>query len=180
MVTIGYCCLCPSSPVPRYREIADALGLPHSKICWEIDGNDRTNLARLIEEAGPNTEIGVFGLDSLGSTFARAAEACHQIVAAKATLVVAKHSLVVTPQNSDVCLSLLASIVDMEKITRKQNQLSGIEDAKARGVFKGRKKGSKKRKPDEAKILKSKGLTHSEIASALGVSDRTVARYLTA
>ena len=45
-------------------------------------------------------------------------------------------------------------------------------------MYKGRKPGTTKSKPDRAKELKDKGLTAAEIATALGVSERTVFRYL--
>lgn len=183
MITVGYCRLSSTSLAPRYREIADAISLPYSKICWETDrGDETTNLNRLIQDAkaGSIETICVFGLDSFGGTFARITDVCRQIIKSGAVLVVAKHSLTIGPQNCETCLALIESIVDMERITRKQNQRSGIEAAKSKGIFKGRKKGAMKRKPGDAKTLKSKGLTHAEIASALGVSHRTVSRYLTA
>jgi DNA-binding NarL/FixJ family response regulator len=45
---------------------------------------------------------------------------------------------------------------------------------------KGRKKGTTKSKPSRAQDLHDKGLRISEIAQALGVSERTILRYLMA
>ena len=55
---------------------------------------------------------------------------------------------------------------------------SYIEAAKARGVYTGRAVGSTKANPRRARELKKKGLSMDEIAPALGVSKRTVTRYL--
>jgi hypothetical protein len=50
--------------------------------------------------------------------------------------------------------------------------------AKRQGTYKGRKPGTTKGKPDRALELWAKGLAAPETAAALGVSTRTVFRYL--
>ena len=55
-----------------------------------------------------------------------------------------------------------------------------IEAAKERGVYQGRKPGSTKAKPARARELRDRGLRDREIAEALGVSRRSVQRYLRA
>ena len=50
--------------------------------------------------------------------------------------------------------------------------------AKAQGVYHGRQKGTAKALPQRAATLRQRGLTVLEIATALGVSERTVFRYL--
>jgi len=50
--------------------------------------------------------------------------------------------------------------------------------AKARGVYRGRQRGTTKARPERARALRERGLTLPEIAKALGVSERTVFRYL--
>lgn len=74
--------------------------------------------------------------------------------------------------------SVLLGVAEMEQQTRKERQKAGIEAAKQRGVYIGRKQGTTKAKPQRARELHGKGLTHDEIAEALGVSRRTVFRYL--
>lgn len=74
--------------------------------------------------------------------------------------------------------ALLLGIAEMEQETRRERQRAGIEAAKEKGVYLGRRQGTFKGKPERAKKLLEKGLTHAEIATALGVSRRTVIRYL--
>lgn len=62
----------------------------------------------------------------------------------------------------------------------KKAQKRGIEAAKKEGVYTGRKPGTTKATPARARQLKAQGLTVKEISTALGVSDRTVWRYLKA
>jgi len=45
-------------------------------------------------------------------------------------------------------------------------------------MYKGRKAGTTKAKPERAKQLKKQGLQNTEIATALNVTPRTVSNYL--
>ncbi len=74
--------------------------------------------------------------------------------------------------------ALLMGLAEIEWEYRKERQSAGIEVAKKKGVYKGRKQGTTKKKPQRAIQLRDKGLTAPEIATALGVSERTVFRYL--
>ena len=76
--------------------------------------------------------------------------------------------------------AVLLGVAEMEQETRRERQAAGIAAAKERGVYFGRKKGTTKAKPKRAAELKRKGLTDSEIGNALGVSRRSVQRYLRA
>ena len=74
--------------------------------------------------------------------------------------------------------SVLFAVAEMEQETRRERQAAGIGVAKSNGVYKGRTPGSTVANPKRAKRLRSQGLKDSEIARALGVSRRTVLRYV--
>jgi DNA invertase Pin-like site-specific DNA recombinase len=74
--------------------------------------------------------------------------------------------------------ALMLGLAEIEWEYRKERQTAGIQAAKRVGVYKGRQKGTTKSKPARAAELRDKGLTAGEIATALGVSTRTVWRYL--
>ncbi len=74
--------------------------------------------------------------------------------------------------------SVLFAVAEMEQETRRERQRAGIDAARELGVYKGRKPGTTKARPSRARKLANKGLAHGEIAKALGVSRRTVLRYL--
>ena len=74
--------------------------------------------------------------------------------------------------------SVLFSIAEMEQETRRERQAVGIAAAKEAGVYLGRQPGTTKGKPSRARRLRERGLTDTEIANAMGVSRRTVQRYL--
>jgi len=74
--------------------------------------------------------------------------------------------------------AVLLAVGEMEQETRRERQAAGIAAAKERGIYVGRKAGSTKANPHRARQLAARGLTHREIATALGISRRSVVRYL--
>jgi DNA invertase Pin-like site-specific DNA recombinase len=74
--------------------------------------------------------------------------------------------------------AVLLGVAEMEQETRRERQAAGIKAARERGVYLGRRPGTTKAKPSRARKLRQRGLTDSEIARALGVSRRTIQRYL--
>jgi DNA invertase Pin-like site-specific DNA recombinase len=74
--------------------------------------------------------------------------------------------------------ALLLGLAEIEYGHIRERQRAGIEAAKARGVYKGRPKTIKNQKAAKARALKSRGFSAQETAQALGVSRRTVIRYL--
>lgn len=73
---------------------------------------------------------------------------------------------------------VLFAIAEIELQHTREHQAAGITAARKRGVYKGRVKGATKVKPRRARELKIQGLTAPEIAQVMGVSERTVRRYL--
>jgi DNA invertase Pin-like site-specific DNA recombinase len=74
--------------------------------------------------------------------------------------------------------SVLFGLAEIELEYRRERQAAGIRVAKARGVYRGRKKGTTKAVPHRVRELRRRGLMTAEIAKAIGVSERTVFRYL--
>jgi len=73
--------------------------------------------------------------------------------------------------------AVMLGLAEIELEYRRERQAAGIQVAKKKGSYKGRKKGTTKSKPERAKELRDKRLTVAEIAQALGVSERTAFRY---
>ena len=76
--------------------------------------------------------------------------------------------------------AVFLAVGEMERENIRERQAAGIAAAKERGVYIGRKSGTTKAKPKRAAELREKGLNDSEIATAMGISRRTVQRYLKA
>ena len=73
---------------------------------------------------------------------------------------------------------VLFGLAEIETEYRRERQAAGIAEAKKRGVYRGRDRGTTKAPARRALELRSRGLTVQEIATALGVSRRTAFRYL--
>lgn len=76
--------------------------------------------------------------------------------------------------------AVLLGIAEMEQELRRERQAAGIQAAKSRGVYIGRQPGTLKSNPHRARKLRDQGLTIAEIAKSLGISERTVFRYVSA
>jgi DNA invertase Pin-like site-specific DNA recombinase len=76
--------------------------------------------------------------------------------------------------------SVLFGLAEIEWEYRRERQAAGIAVAKAQGVYHGRQQGTTKAQPQRAATLRQRGLTVLEIATALGVSESMVFRYLMA
>jgi DNA invertase Pin-like site-specific DNA recombinase len=74
--------------------------------------------------------------------------------------------------------ALMLGLAEIEWEYRLERQKVGIKQAKTRGVYKGRKPGTTIAKPQRARELRGLGNSPVEIAKSLGVSLRTVFRYL--
>lgn len=76
--------------------------------------------------------------------------------------------------------AVMLGLAEIELEFRAERQAAGIKAAKRKGVYRGRKGGTTKAAPIRASELRANGLRDGEIATALGVSVRTVQRYLSA
>ena len=75
--------------------------------------------------------------------------------------------------------ALLLGLAEIELEYRRERQMAGIEVARKKGMFLGRRKGRPRAKPSRAWELRANGLQVQEIAQAMGTRRRTVQRYLT-
>lgn len=74
--------------------------------------------------------------------------------------------------------SVMFGLAEIEREHIRERQAVGIRIAKERGIYQGRQKGTTKAKPTRARELHRQGFTAVEVAQALGISQRTVFRYL--
>ena len=74
--------------------------------------------------------------------------------------------------------AVMLGLVEIELDYRPERPAAGIEVARKKGVYSGRKPGTTTAKPERARELRGKGLSVAEISPSLGVSERTVFRYL--
>jgi DNA invertase Pin-like site-specific DNA recombinase len=85
---------------------------------------------------------------------------------------------------SKMMISILGTVAEMERSRIRENQREGIELAKLRGIYKGRKKGSKAdiqkwiQKPKIAKTIEylKKGYKANEISKIVGIHVNTITK----
>jgi DNA invertase Pin-like site-specific DNA recombinase len=90
-----------------------------------------------------------------------------------------KDNLTFPPEGTDgaskLYLSILGAVAEFERSIIKQRQREGIDKAKSKGVYKGRKPTIDK---DRILALRDQGLSTYKIAEAMGISRMTVHRAL--
>lgn len=90
-----------------------------------------------------------------------------------------KDNLTFPPEGHDgaakLYLSILGAVAEFERSIIKQRQREGIEKAKAKGVYKGRKPTIDK---DRILALRDEGLSTYKIAEEMGISRMSVHRAL--
>lgn len=95
-----------------------------------------------------------------------------------AKIVVVTQQIEIYGAASRMVAALLRGLAEIEAEYRHEQQKAGIDAARQKGVYVGRKRGTTKRPTERARELYDKGQTAAEIAQILGVSQRTVFRYL--
>ena len=119
------------------------------KISGMVPFNKRDQASKLIEEInkGQIKFLSVSSIDRLGRGTLNIIETLEYLTERGVTLRVDNlglESLINGKENPTfkLIVSVLANIAEMERTTLRERQLEGIEEAKKRGVYKGRVKGS--------------------------------------
>jgi Helix-turn-helix domain of resolvase len=114
--------------------------------------------------------------ESLGSIWPPAGLADRAVIVGYWDLVIGPAPVARFPAAGRRELAKLAGVfAEFENNLRRERQMEGINAAKARGVYKGRKPSIK---PDEVRRLRKEGLGATEIARKLGVGRASVYRVL--
>jgi DNA invertase Pin-like site-specific DNA recombinase len=162
-----------------------ANGIPHKDVEWYEDRETGTTLKRpqfdrLQKDifAGRVNMIVLWKLDRLSRSLRDGVNVLADWAEKGLKIVVVTQQLELNGIIGRTIAALLLGLAEIEHSYIKERQRVGIEQAKKRGVYTGRRKGSVVSSPERAKNLRKKGLQISEIGKALGVSDATVFRYL--
>ena len=79
---------------------------------------------------------------------------------------------------SNLLLSVMGAFAEFERALIKERQREGIELAKKRGVYKGRKKSLSADKVEQLKQRVAQGETKTQLAKEFGISRETLYQYL--
>ena len=161
-------------------------GIDEKEVCWYVDkatGNnlDRPELERLQRDIfnGEIETVVVWKLDRLSRNLRDGINVLADWCDRGLRVVSITQQIDFNGALGKMLAAVLLGVAEMEQETRRERQAAGIAAAKERGnVYTGRIAGTTKAKPNRALELRNKGLNDSEIATAMGISRRTVQRYL--
>jgi DNA invertase Pin-like site-specific DNA recombinase len=139
----------------------------------------RSELAIILEFIRPGDELVVVRLDRLGRSTRDVLNVIHDLEQKGAGLRVLEPEFCTAGDNglARMMATVLGMVAEMERRFILERQRAGIDAAKARGVYKGRKPSVR---ADEVRRLRAEGKSPTDIAEALGVSRMSVWRALNA
>ena len=135
----------------------------------------RNELATILEFLRADDELVVLRLDRLGRSTRDVLNLVHELDAKGASLRVLEPEVTTAGGMGRMVITVLGMVADMELTFIRDRQRAGIEAAKQKGVYKGRRK-----QVDDLKIrrLAAEGASKAKIARDMGVSRMTVYRAL--
>ena len=160
-------------------------GIDPDAVVWFVDREtgdtlDRTDFGRLQQAifTGEVKTVVVWKLDRLSRSLRDGIDTLCDWLERGVRLVSVTQQLDFAGPAGKMIAAVLFAVAEMEQQTRRERQAAGIAIAKREGKYKGRKRGTLKADASRARALRQQGLKDSEIATALGVTRRTVQRYL--
>jgi len=137
------------------------------------DGRDE--LASILDFIRPGDELVVVKLDRLGRNTRDVLNLVHELDQKGAGLRVLEPEFSTSTDTGRILVTVLGMVAEMERNFIRSRQQAGIEAAKKKGVYRGRKPSV----PVEAvRRMKADGKGPAEIAKELGVSRMSVYRAL--
>lgn len=144
-------------------------------------GADRPALRQCLAQIGEGDEVVVDSLDRLARSQSDLQRLVHEITGRGATVSFVKEALSFEPharaRNAQLMLSMLAAFANFERSLVRERQRTGIELAKQRGAYKGRKPSVSDDMVREIRRRFAAGEPRAAIARSLSISRMTVYRY---
>lgn len=135
----------------------------------------RTELETILEFIRPGDLLVVVKLDRLGRSTRDVLNLVHELQGKGAALRVLEPEIDTSKPEGRIILTTLSMVAEMELTFIKERQRAGIEAAKAKGVYKGRKRSIDR---DVVLCLRREGVGATEIARRLGIGRASVYKVL--
>lgn len=135
----------------------------------------RTELQTILEFIRAGDTLMVVKLDRLGRSTRDVLNLVHELESKGAALRVLEPEIDTSKPEGRIILTTLSMVAEMELTFIKERQRAGIEAAKAKGAYKGRKRSIDR---DAVKRLRQEGVGASEIARRLGIGRASVYKVL--
>lgn len=160
-------------------------GIDMSRVVWYEDKETGANLQRPAFErlqadifAGRVSTVLVWKLDRLSRDMRDGINVLGEWAERGLRVVSVTQQIEFNGALGKLIAAILLGVAEMELSTLRERQRAGIDAARKAGKYIGRQPGSLKADAVRARALRDKGNTTHEIAAALGISERTVFRYL--
>ena len=140
----------------------------------------RPALKELLDWIRENDVVHVHSMDRLARNVSDLRELVTAINAKEASVRFHKESLEFSGEDSPVSellLNLLGAVAQFERSLIRERQREGIQTAKKRGVYKGRKKALSTASIQDLRARRARGESVSQLARKFGVSRQTVYSY---
>jgi DNA invertase Pin-like site-specific DNA recombinase len=135
----------------------------------------RDELAAILEFIRAGDELVVVKLDRLGRSTRDVLNLVHELEQKGAGLRVLEPEFCTSTDTGRILVTVLGMVAEMERRFILERQRTGIEAAKKRGVYRGRKPSVP---VDEVRKMREDGKGPADIAAALGISRMSVWRAL--
>ena len=135
----------------------------------------RSELETLLEFLRPGDTLIVTRIDRLARSLRDLQNIVHELREKGVHLKATEQPIDTGTAAGKAFLSMLGVFAEFENNLRRERQMEGINAAKARGVYRGRKPSIE---PEEIQRLRKEGLGATEIARKLGVGRASVYRVL--
>lgn len=140
---------------------------------------DRPELNRLLDHVREGDAVYVHSIDRMARDLKNLLELIDYFKSKGVDIHFVKEGLSYTPTQSnpmqDMMLQVMGAVSQFERALIRERQREGIEKAKAKGVYKGRKKSVDREKVAE---LLNQGVKKAEIARRLGIGRVSVYRII--
>lgn len=151
---------------------------------WFID-KDESELNELRQlrtdiSNGAIRTIVVCSVDRLSKSFSEGVAVLASLFERGVRVVATSQQIDIDGKFSPTAANLVNAVSQMAIELHREKHLAGVDEAKKRGAFKGRKRGALKDSsgPETVAELRAAGMTYRAICQKLGLSKPTVIRYM--
>jgi DNA invertase Pin-like site-specific DNA recombinase len=137
----------------------------------------RSELQTILDFLRPSDTLVVVKLDRLGRSTRDVLNLVHELESKGAALRVLEPEIDTSRPEGRIILTTLSMVAEMELTFIKERQRAGIEAAKAKGIYQGRKRTIDR---DAVQRLREDGVGATEIARRLGIGRASVYKVLAA
>lgn len=182
-----------SGKVIGYKRVSSVLqnterqldGIPVDKMFEDkLSGKDtnRPQLQAMLDFVREGDTVLVHSLDRLGRNIDDLRALVKDMVGRGVTVKFVKENLCFTSEEnnhfSELMLNMLAAFAQFERSLAKERQKEGVQIAKAKGAYKGRKQEMTEERITELRSRVEAGEAKAVVAKSMGISRDTLYRYL--